>query len=87
MSLLNMKKVMAVKDREVRFYGVVDNLIWNKLSGELVVQWSYLEGQDVYTVIPVLASLDRIVDVVPMNKDMTMLNTILWNPDHTQLGA
>ncbi|OAD58230.1 Protein cortex [Eufriesea mexicana] len=87
LSLWNMNKLKSVNYRHVQFCGVVNNMIWNKLSGELVVQWSYLEGRNQYAVMPVFASLDRIVDVVPIDKEIPLLNSILWNPDHTQLAV
>nr|XP_012139793.1 PREDICTED: APC/C activator protein CDH1-like [Megachile rotundata] len=84
--LWNVNKVDALSYRLVKFHGAVENLAWNKHSGELVVHWSYRERQNRYTIIPVFASLDRIVDVIPIDKE-TRVDTILWNFDHTQIAV
>ncbi|XP_076248671.1 protein cortex [Calliopsis andreniformis] len=86
LSLWNVNKLdpEQVSYRHVDFFGAVKNLAWNKISGELVVHWSYWIGENQYTAIPVLASLDRVVDVLPVEKD-SQFNYIMWNSDHTQL--
>lgn len=68
-----------------KFNGHVENLAWNKLSGELVVHWSYLEGDNRYTIVAVLASFNRIVDVLPVNKE-TQLSFLKFNAAHEQLS-
>ena len=67
------------------FHGAVKNLAWNKRSAELVVNWSYFVQQAECTLMPVLGSLDRVVDMIMVDKDL-QVNSIMWNPDHTQLG-
>lgn len=61
LSLWNVNKLdpEEVSYRHVDFFGAVENLAWNKSSGELVVHWSYWVEQTQYTAMPVLASLDR----------------------------
>ena len=86
LSLWNMNKLNPPAYRTVKFNGAVENMLWNKQSGELVVHWTYLEGGKQYTIMPVFASLDRIVDVLPVDKEM-QVNTVMWNFDHTQLGT
>lgn len=86
LSLWNVNKLNPVSYRHVHFHGAVENLAWNKHSGELVVHWSYWEGRNRYTVMPVLASLDRIVDVLPVDKALRVIS-INWNSDQTQLGT
>ncbi|XP_043524356.1 cell division cycle 20.4, cofactor of APC complex-like isoform X2 [Frieseomelitta varia] len=85
LSLWNMNKLNPPTYRDVKFNGAVENMLWNKHSGELVVHWSYLKGRKQRTVMPVFASLDRIVDVLPVDKEM-QVNAVMWNSDHTQLG-
>ncbi|XP_076170772.1 protein cortex [Ptiloglossa arizonensis] len=85
LSLWNVNKLDPVSYRLVPFNGAVENLAWNKLSGELTVHWSYWEEQKQYTVIPVFASLDQIVDAVPVDKDW-QIKSMMWNADHTQLA-
>lgn len=86
LSLWNMNKLNPPTYRDVKFNGAVENMLWNKHSGELVVHWSYLKGRKQRTVMPVFASLDRIVDVLPVDKEM-QVNAVMWNSDHTQLGT
>lgn len=52
-----------------KFHGSVKHLLWNKLSGELLVHWKYRQGDKQYTVVPVLARFDRIVDALPLDKE------------------
>ncbi|XP_012165960.1 protein cortex [Bombus terrestris] len=86
LTLWDMNRLSAPTYRDVRFQGIVKNMIWNKHSGELVVHWSYAERHnDACTAIPVLASLDRIVDEIPLDKEM-QINAIMWNSDQTQLA-
>ncbi|KOC64464.1 Cell division cycle protein 20 like protein [Habropoda laboriosa] len=86
LSLWNVNKLDPVSYRHVDFQGAVENLAWNKISGELVVQWSHWTGQNRCTMMPVLASLDHIVDELPVDKD-SQVHDITWNSDHTQLGT
>ncbi|XP_076623601.1 protein cortex [Colletes latitarsis] len=86
LSLWNVNKLDCQSYRVVEFFGAVENLAWNKLSSELVVQWSYWEEHKQYTIMPVLASLDRFVDAVPVEKDLP-IKSIMWNSDHTQLAT
>ncbi|XP_034174555.1 protein cortex [Osmia lignaria lignaria] len=84
--LWNVNKVDAVSYRLVKFHGAVENLAWNKRSAELVVHWSCRRRRNRYTVMPVFANLDHIVDVLPVDKKIRV-NSILWNFDHTQLAV
>ena len=86
LSLWNVNELDVVRYRCVNFYAGVENLAWNKLSGELVVHWLYSDGHKRYTVMPVLANLDCIVDRLPVEKE-TRVNYIVWNHDHTQLAV
>ncbi|XP_031836997.2 protein cortex isoform X1 [Nomia melanderi] len=86
LSLWNMSTRNVQSYRLVDFFGAVENLAWNKRSGELVVHWAYWENDIEYNVVPVLGSLDRIVDMVPMKKDLQVIS-LVWNADHTQLGV
>ncbi|KAG7212039.1 hypothetical protein KM043_011233 [Ampulex compressa] len=85
LSLWNVNRQEPQGYRRVNFYGSVENLAWNKLSGELVVQWSYWEDRTRHTVVPLLGSLDHVVDVLPIQKDARVC-CIMWNSDHTQLA-
>ncbi|XP_011170967.2 uncharacterized protein LOC105203771 [Solenopsis invicta] len=67
-----------------KFNGRVENLAWNKLSGELVVHWTYMEGDNRYTIVAVLASFNRIVDVLPLDKE-TELYFLKFNTAHERL--
>lgn len=80
-----MNKLVPEGYRNVYFHGAVKNLAWNKHSAELVVNWSYFVQQAECTLMPVLGSLDRVVDMIMVDKDL-QVNSIMWNPDHTQLG-
>lgn len=73
--------------RRVSFFGYVKNMIWNKVSGELVPQWNYYENDNRFVTIPILASWDRVVDVAEWAEHLgTGVANIIWNPDHTQIG-
>ncbi|XP_076764146.1 protein cortex [Xylocopa sonorina] len=86
LSLWNVNKLNPANYRHVNFHGAVENLAWNKHSGELIVHWSYWEGHKRYNVIPVFTSLDHIVDAIPVEKEL-QVNAVIWNPDHTQLAV
>ena len=85
LSLWNVNTLVPEGYRNVYFHGAVKNLAWNKRSAELVVNWSYFVQQAECTLMPVLGSLDRVVDMIMVDKDL-QVNSIMWNPDHTQLG-
>nr|XP_033325618.1 protein cortex-like [Megalopta genalis] len=76
----------VVGHRTVDFFGSVDNLAWNKHSGELVVHWTQVDEDGEYTIVPVFASIDRIVDAVPVNKE-SRVSSVMWNADHTQIAV
>lgn len=86
LSLWNVNKLVPEGYRNVYFHGAVKNLAWNKHSAELVVNWSYFVQQAECTLMPVLGSLDRVVDMIMVDKDL-QVNSIMWNPDHTQLAV
>ncbi|XP_072749606.1 protein cortex isoform X2 [Anoplolepis gracilipes] len=62
----------------------VENFAWNKLSGELVVHWTYSVDNKRYTIIPVLASFDRIVDALPLSKE-AHISFLKFNATHEEL--
>lgn len=66
--------------------GRVENLAWNKLSGELVVHWSYPEGRERHSVIPVLANFEKVVDAIPLEKN-EKISFFKFNSTHKQLGT
>uniref|UniRef100_A0ABD2W4T1 Protein cortex n=1 Tax=Trichogramma kaykai TaxID=54128 RepID=A0ABD2W4T1_9HYME len=86
LSLWNVNSQRQLGYRKVHFVGSVDSMLFNKLSGELLVHWYYLEGEKLRSKIAVLAGLNRIVDAVPIQPEHRMLN-IVWSPDHTKLAV
>lgn len=68
-----------------KFNGRVENLAWNKLSGELVVHWTYKEGDNRYAIVAVLASLNRIVDVLPLD-NKSQLSFLKFNTTYKKLS-
>ncbi|XP_055533042.1 protein cortex isoform X1 [Wyeomyia smithii] len=58
-------------------------LAFNKVSGELVVSYSYPGGK--LPDIVVLASMDRVVDVMENHEDL--VGHLLWSPDGKQLAS
>ena len=87
LSLWDINRQQSIGYRKIGFVGFVKNMLWNKLSGELVVHWNYKEGNGATThaVITVLASMDRLVDVVTIHRRVKDID-IVWNHDHTKLG-
>lgn len=69
-----------------KFNGRVENLAWNKLSGELVVHWTYKEGDNRYAIVAVLASLNQIVDVLPLDNE-SQLSFLKFNAAHEKLST
>lgn len=65
--------------------GCVENLAWNKLSGELLVHWTYREGDKRYTIVTVLASFDRVVDVMPIDREMK-ISFLKFNSTHKKIS-
>ncbi|XP_044586487.1 fizzy-related protein homolog isoform X2 [Cotesia glomerata] len=92
LSLWDIPKQKSLDYRRVNFLSRVKHLAWNKLSGELVVVWYYWEGNTRSTTIPVLASWNRIVDGITIQKNTDSLSfnhriaNVVWNPHHTRLG-
>ncbi|XP_011497839.1 PREDICTED: cell division cycle 20.5, cofactor of APC complex-like [Ceratosolen solmsi marchali] len=84
-SLWNVNSQRQLGYRKVKFVGSVDSMMFNKLSGELLVHWYYLENDRLRSKIAILAGLDHIVDAVPIQSEHRMLN-IVWSPDHTKLA-
>ncbi|KYN38761.1 Protein cortex [Trachymyrmex septentrionalis] len=86
LSLWNVNKCAMTAFVRVKFNGRVENLAWNKLSGELVVHWTYKEEDNIYTIVAVLASFNRIVDVLPLDKEMRLC-FLKFNAAHEQLST
>ncbi|XP_011696844.1 PREDICTED: protein cortex isoform X2 [Wasmannia auropunctata] len=84
LSLWNVNKCAMMAHVRPKFNGCVENLAWNKLSGELIVHWTYKEGDNKYTIVAVLASFNRIVDVLPLDKE-TQLSFLKFNATHERL--
>ncbi|XP_036151155.1 protein cortex [Monomorium pharaonis] len=84
LSLWNVNKCAMTAFVRTKFDGRVENLAWNKLSGELVVHWTYKEEDNRYTIVAVLASFNRIVDVLSLDKE-TKLSFLKFNATHKQL--
>ncbi|EFN61017.1 hypothetical protein EAG_14347 [Camponotus floridanus] len=83
--LWNVNKKTIIDHKSVKSYDFrVENLVWNKLSGELVVHWTYREGNKRYSIVPVLASFDRIVDALPL-KHQTHISFLKFNGTHEEL--
>ncbi|XP_076652408.1 uncharacterized protein LOC143358818 [Halictus rubicundus] len=86
LSLWDMTTMDILSYRTVDFFGGIENLAWNKCSGELVVHWSCIDEECEQTIIPVFASLDHVVDTIPVARDV-QVHALLWNADHSQLGV
>ncbi|XP_014477600.1 PREDICTED: uncharacterized protein LOC106746015 isoform X2 [Dinoponera quadriceps] len=84
LSLWNINTYTMIDYLPAKFQGCVENLAWNKLSGELVVHWSYAVGDKRYSVIPILANFERIVDAIPLDKS-ERLSFFKFNTTHKQL--
>lgn len=86
LSLWNINTYAMIDYLPAKFQGRVENLAWNKLSGELVVHWSYAVGNKRHSVMPVLANFERTVDAIPLDKD-ERLSFLKFNATHKQLGT
>jgi len=86
LSLWNVNKCAMTAFVRAKFNGRVENLAWNKLSGELVVHWTYKEEDNIYTIVAVLASFNRIVDVLPLDKEIRLC-FLKFNAAHEQLST
>ncbi|XP_043472409.1 protein cortex [Leptopilina heterotoma] len=84
LTVWNINTQKPLQYRTIDFMGAVENLTFNKLTGELIVHWICLEHNRREVKIVVLASLDRIVDFIPIYKDKILNFT--WNPDHTKIA-
>uniref|UniRef100_A0A182RHR2 WD repeat-containing protein 55 homolog n=1 Tax=Anopheles funestus TaxID=62324 RepID=A0A182RHR2_ANOFN len=63
---------------------IVTTLSFNKISGELVVCYSFTDMNKQPEIL-VLASMDRVVDVMRNHDDVIV--HLLWSPDGKQLGT
>ncbi|XP_015596967.1 cell division cycle 20.5, cofactor of APC complex isoform X4 [Cephus cinctus] len=84
LTLWNVNTRRLLGYRRVVGWGCIDSLSWNKLSGELVVNWYFWETKSATVVV--LASLDHVVDVVPV-PDKTRIFYTITSPDGKQLGT
>ncbi|XP_035786956.1 protein cortex-like isoform X3 [Anopheles albimanus] len=75
---------MVSSYRSLRFGGIVTAISFNKISAELVVCLGYIDTLKP-PVILVLASMDRVVDVLHNHDDMIF--HLLWSPDGMQLAS
>lgn len=85
LSLWNINTYAMIDYLPAKFEGRVENLAWNKLSGELVVHWSYPVGNNRHSVMPVLANFERTVDAIPLDKD-ERLSFLKFNTTQKQLS-
>ncbi|XP_012289015.1 protein cortex [Orussus abietinus] len=81
---VNSEKLLSL--RWIKLKGFVNNLIWNKLSGELVVNWIYSQRRTKISTIPVFSNFNRVVDVLPVEKK-TYVSRLICSPDNTQLAT
>lgn len=87
LSLWDIPRQDSIGYKRVAFVGHVKNMIWNKVSGELVIQWYYWEDNKRFVTVAVLASWDRIVDVAEWDSRYgSHVANLVWNPSHTKLG-
>ncbi|EFN75770.1 Protein cortex [Harpegnathos saltator] len=84
LSLWNVNTYAMIDYLPAKFQGCVENLAWNKLSGELLVHWSYAVGRKRHSVFPILANFERVVDAIPLDKD-EQLSFLKFNAAHKQL--
>ncbi|ETN66934.1 retina aberrant in pattern [Anopheles darlingi] len=75
---------MVSSYRSRRFGQIVTAIAFNKISAELVVCLGYIDCPKP-PVILVLASMDRVVDVLHNHDDMIFY--LLWSPDGMQLAS
>ena len=85
MTIWNVNTQTPLQYRRINFTGAIENLTFNKITGELVVQWTYWEHDERFVQIAILASLDQVVDVIPIEKRIRTWN-LLWSPTHTRMG-
>lgn len=62
---------------------VIHTLSFNRLSGELVVSYSYVKNNEVQHELLVLASMDRVVDVLSNHANSVWF--LMWSPDGKRL--
>ncbi|XP_076298604.1 protein cortex [Lasioglossum baleicum] len=86
LSIWDMTTKDVISYRVVDFFGSINHLAWNKISGELVVQWTCIDEENEFTIMPVLSSLDRVVDEIPMAKT-SRVHAVMWNVDHSQIAV
>ncbi|XP_050464043.1 protein cortex-like isoform X2 [Cataglyphis hispanica] len=86
LSLWDINKKVMTANVCVKSHGLcVENFAWNKLSGELVVHWTYKVANKRYTIVPVLASFDRIVDALPLATKEAHISFLKFNATHEEL--
>jgi len=65
--------------------GIVEHVLWNKLSGELVVHWIH-EGRQKENTISIFANFSRIVDTVSIAKE-EQVSLLMFNHAHDKLST
>lgn len=85
LSLWNVNTKTPLCFRTIEFKGHVRHLLWNKLSGELVVHWFYHKNRRSRAIVTVLGCMDRIVDVLPVQEHKEV-SDIMWNHNHAQIA-
>jgi len=64
--------------------GVVEHVLWNKLSGELVVHWTHERPKE--NSISIFANFSRIVDTVSVAKE-EQVSLLMFNHAHDKLST
>ncbi|XP_048507567.1 protein cortex isoform X3 [Athalia rosae] len=70
-----------------RFRSSVDNLAWNKITGELVVNWFVREHERRESAVIVYANFDFITDVITPTANRSRVGHMLWSPDGATIAC
>lgn len=78
------KKEMKIGIVRNQSRGIVKDLLWNKLSCELIVHWAHTDGHEQDKSIVVFGNFTRIVDAIPDVANV-QISFLMFNPTHNKL--
>ncbi|XP_046427316.1 protein cortex-like [Neodiprion fabricii] len=90
LSIWNIQRQMSLGYRAIKFDGCVDTVLWNKVTGEMAVNWfvrDHADPDNYYAAMPVYASFDNVTDAIIPSLKKTRIPYAAWNPDGTQIAC
>lgn len=87
LSIMNISRPKCLVYRSISFNGCVDSISWNKVTGEMVVNWFVHKRGQCFVAMPVYASFNRVTDAIVPTLKKNRIAYVAWSPDGSQIGT